>query len=312
MIDRRHMCFATETIDGAAWPAWHTSAWLTVPTNVRRDELHVLIQGAGVDHRYWDWPIEPERYSYVSWAAERGVATLNIDTIGCGQSSHPPGGDVTVAAQAHALAQVVDAVRVGRQGMPPFSRVVLVGHSLGSVICGSTAAVYGGIDAVVLTGYLPVDGTVEMGDELFDFAFIPALDGMPHMRGLVDDQYLVARDDLGVDELRYWAAQTDSEIMAFEARIKGPATKAELRDAATAGPLIRTVTTPALGLVGQHDALMIDRGIGEIDTRDTVRRVAQDVGKNFEFVVIGDIGHMLNLHRNAHTTFTAIEQWLQR
>jgi pimeloyl-ACP methyl ester carboxylesterase len=312
MIDRRHLCFATETNNDAAWPVWHTWAWLTVPACVRLDELHVLLHGAGVDHRYWDWPIEPQRYSYVSWAAERGIATLNIDRIGCGHSSRPPGADVTVAAQAHALAQVIDTVRVGRDGMPSFSRFVLVGHSIGSVVCGSTAATYGGVDAVVLTGYLPVDGTVEMGDELFDFAFVPALDAMPQLRGLVDDDYLVARDGLGVDELRYWATQTDPEIMAFELLIKGPATKAELRDAAIVGPLIRTVTTPTLGLVGQHDALLIDGGLGEADTRATVRRVAQGVGQNFEFVVISDAGHMLNLHRNAHQTFRAIERWLEQ
>jgi len=122
----------------------------------------------------------------------------------------------------------------------------------------------------------------------------------------------VARDGLGVDELRYWATQTDPEIMAFELLIKGPATKAELRDAAIVGPLIRTVTTPTLGLVGQHDALLIDGGLGEADTRATVRRVAQGVGQNFEFVVISDAGHMLNLHRNAHQTFRAIERWLEQ
>lgn len=309
---RRHLCFATKTHDGAAWPNWHTSAWLTVPADVWSDELHILVHGAGVDHRYWDWPIEPERYSYVSWAAERGIATLNIDRVGCGHSSRPPGADVTVAAQAHALAQVIDAVRGGHEGIRPFSRLVLIGHSIGSVICGAAAASHGGIDAVVLTGYLPVDGTAEMGDELFDFAFVPALEGLPHLRGLVDDDYLVPRDGLDVDELRYWNAESAPEIIAFETLIKGPATKAELRDAATAGPLIRTVDTPTLGLVGGHDALLIDGARGEADTRDAVRRVTQGVGRNFEFVVIPDAGHMLNLHRNAHEAFAAIELWLQR
>lgn len=291
---------------------WHTSAWLTVPPNVRRDELHVLVHGAGVDHRYWDWPIEPQRYSYVDWATKRGIATLNIDRIGCGQSSRPPGAEVTVEAQAHTLAQVVDAARGGHEGVPPYRRTVVIGHSIGSVICGMTATFSGGIDAVVLTGYLPVDGTTEMGDELFDFAFTPALDALPHLQGLIDESYLAAREDVGVDELRYWSAQTDPEIMGFESKIKGPATKAELADAAIAGPLIRTITTPALGLVGQHDALMVDGGLGENDTFDTVRRVAPGIGPNFDFSVVLDAGHMLNLHRNAHDSYTAIERWLDR
>ena len=162
----------------------------------------------------------------------------------------------------------------------------------------------------MLTGYLPVDGTVEMGDELFDYAFIPALEEMPQLRGLVDADYLVPRGDLGVGELRYWSPQTDPEVMAFEALAKGPATRVELRDAAVAGPLIRTLTAPVLALVGQHDALMIDIGLGEADTHDTVGRVAPGVGTNFEFGVISDAGHMLNLQRNARESFTVIERWL--
>lgn len=307
----RHVCFATETRD-ASWPQWHTSAWLTRPAEVRRDELHVLLHGAGDDHRYWDWPIEPERYSYVAWASQHGIATLNLDRIGCGHSSRPPGAEVTLDAQAQTLAQVIDAVRAGRNGVPAFSRLVLVGHSMGSVLCGVTAANYDGVGAAVLTGYLPVDGTPEMGDELFDFAFVPALTGLPHLRGLIDGGYLTARADLGVDELRYLIAQTDPENIAFEALIQGSATKAELRDASVAGPLIRTLTTPALAVVGQYDALLIDGGLGETDTHDTVRRVADGIGPNFEFCVVPDTGHMLNLHRTAPDTFTAIADWLDR
>jgi pimeloyl-ACP methyl ester carboxylesterase len=285
---------------------------LTVPAEVQRDELQLLVHGAGVDHRYWDWPIEPERYSYVAWAAQRGIATLNIDRIGSGQSSRPPGAEVTLTAQAHTLGQVIDAVRSGYQGMPTFSRLVLIGHSMGSVVCGATATAGGGADAAVLTGYLPVDGTAEMGDELFDFAFTPALDALPHLRGLVDEAYLSPRDDLGVDELRYWSDQTDPQILAFETLIKGPATKAELGDAAVAGPLIRGVTIPTLAVVGEHDALLIDGGLGETDTHDTIARVAGGIGPNFEFCVVPDTGHMLNLHRNAHDTYTAVARWLER
>jgi pimeloyl-ACP methyl ester carboxylesterase len=308
---RRHLSFAAKTRD-ASWPLWHTSAWLTVPTHAQGDELHVLVHGAGADHRYWDFPIEPDRYSYVDWATQRGIVTLNIDRVGCGQSSRPPGAEVTLEAQAHNLAQVIEAARGGHEGVPPCRRVVLIGHSMGSVICGATAMGCSDVDAVVLTGYLPVDGTTEMGDELFDFAFTPALDAIPQLRGLVDENYLAAREDIGVDELRYWNAQTDPKIMGFDALIKGPATKAELADAAIAGPLIRSLTTPALGLVGQHDALLIDGGLGETDTFDTVRRVANGIGPNFGFSVVLDAGHMLNLHRNAHDTYSAIERWLER
>jgi pimeloyl-ACP methyl ester carboxylesterase len=274
--------------------------------------LQILVHGAGSDHRYWDWPLEAERYSYVDWATRRGIATLNIDRIGCGHSSYPPGREIDVAAHVHTLGQIVSTVRSGLAGMRSFGRVVLVGHSMGSVVCGATAAACDDVDAVVLTGYLPVDGTPAMGDDLFAFAFIPALEGLPQLNGIADDGYLVPRADLGVEQLRYWAAATDAAMLEFDCLIKGPATKAELSDAAAAGPAIRAITTPALGLIGQYDALLIDQSLGESDTHDTVRRVADGIGANFDFVVIPDAGHMLNLQRNAHEAFVAIDQWLAR
>ena len=311
MINRRHVSFTTRTNSDSSWPNWHMSGWLTVPDDLRRDELHVLVHGAGADHRYWDWPMEPERYSYVEWAAGHGIATLNLDRIGCGHSSRPPGHEVTVAAQADAIGQMIDALRRGRTAsVPTFARVVLVGHSIGSVISGVSATRPGGADVLVLTGYLPVDGTAEMGDELFSFAFVPASSGKPELAGLVDEDYLVPREGLGVDELRFWGPMTDPAVMSFDGVIKGPATKAELRDAALAGPAIRTVAVPTLALVGEFDALLIDKTLGESTTFDTVERVRPAVSAEFEFEVVADTGHMQCLQRNAHATYTAMDRWL--
>lgn len=311
MINRRHLSLTTEAIAGSSWPEWHLSGWLTVPDNLCRDELHILVHGAGADHRYWDWPMEPARYSYVTWAADRGIATLNLDRVGCGHSSRPPGMEVTVGAQGDGIAQVIGAIRNGQiTGMPEFPRIVLVGHSIGSVICGTSVADHRGPDALVLTGYLPVDGTAEMGDELFDFAFVPAAEGKPELAGLVDGDYLVPREGLGVDELRFWGPATDPAVMAFDGAIKGAATKAELRDAALAGPLIRSVTVPTLAVVGEHDALLIDKTLGETTTFDTIKRVHDSVADNFDFEVVPGAGHMQCLQHNAHDTYAAIERWL--
>jgi pimeloyl-ACP methyl ester carboxylesterase len=313
MIDRRQISLNTKTGGAASWPEWYMSAWLTVPDDLRRDELHVLVHGAGTDHRYWDWPIQSAQYSYVQWAAERGIATLNIDRIGCGHSAHPPGNEVTVSAQGDAIADVVEAIRTNRiTSISSFSRIVLIGHSIGSVICGTSVADHGGPDALILTGYLPVDGTAAMGDELFNFAFVPAIEGKPEFSGLVDQDYLVPREGLGVEELRFWGPATDPDVMAFDAVIKGPATRAELRDAAVAGTHVRAVAVPTLAVVGEHDALLIDKSLGETTTLDTIARVRDAVGANFEFAVVPGTGHMQCLQLNAHNTYGAIEQWLTR
>src|SRR5712675_837809 len=79
----------------------HVETWLTMPTE-RPSTLQILVSGSTYSHLYWDWPTAPE-YSYVRWMAEHGYATLNLDRLGIGISSHPPGEQVTVEAHAAAV-----------------------------------------------------------------------------------------------------------------------------------------------------------------------------------------------------------------
>src|SRR5436309_15792146 len=57
--------------------------------------LHVLISGATYGSVAWDFPYQPERYSYVRALTRAGVATLNVDRLGIGASSHPDSSAVT-------------------------------------------------------------------------------------------------------------------------------------------------------------------------------------------------------------------------
>jgi pimeloyl-ACP methyl ester carboxylesterase len=293
---------------GASSPTWYTAAWLTLPTEPSRPELQVLLHGAGYDHRYWDWPVEPENYSYAAWAAARGIATLNLDRIGSGASSRPPGAQNTQAAQAQVVSQIIAAARAGLPGAPPFERVVLVGHSLGSVVAGLEAATYGDPDAVVLTGYIPVDGTSESEEALFDAAFMPAVEAMPHLLGLVDGDYLTSRS-FGRAELLFHQEAADPAIVAVDARLQGITSRGELRGSGPAGTVIRAGAVPTLVLAGQHDVLLLDRGQDK-DTYDTTRRWAARSPAHFDFEVVAGSGHNLNLHRAAHQAYEAIESWL--
>jgi hypothetical protein len=279
-----------------------------MPASHATGELQILVHGANSDHRYWDFPVEPELYSYVAWAAARGIATLAIDRIGSGWSSHPAGSEVTIEAQADALRQIVGLVRAGLPGVRPVRRVVVVGASLGSVVSGTMAAAFGGIDALVLTAYLPADGDPAIGSELFDVAFGPAADGMTRLRGLVDDDYLVPRLEGGGAWL-YHANSADPAVIATEDAMAGTTTRAELSGAISAGPMIRQSVVPTLVLVGQYDPLMYDSA-AEPDASAAIARVAELTPANFEYRMVPDTGHTLNLHRTAHTTYEIIHRWL--
>jgi pimeloyl-ACP methyl ester carboxylesterase len=307
MIDRRPLVLATESPVGARDATWYSAAWLTVPDTLRRPELQVVVHGSGCDHRAFDFPVEPGHYSYVAWAKDHGIATLNLDRIGCGQSTRPPGAETTIEAQASTLHQIIDAAKAGFAGAPPFERIVLVGASLGSVVSGTEAATYGDVDAVVLQSYMPVDGDPEVGDELFDLGFQPALERLPQLRGLIDDGYLATRQlDMG---WLYRMENADPAMMAIEETISGTTTRAELAGAVSAGPAIRGSALPTLVMVGQYDPLMYDAG-SEADSRDAMDRMAKLTPANFDYALVKDMGHGLALHRTAHQAFETMDTWL--
>ncbi|MQA13040.1 MAG: alpha/beta fold hydrolase [Pseudonocardiaceae bacterium] len=113
--------------------------------------VQVLVHGLSYGRYYWDLPYQHETYSYVQDAGQAGYATLAIDRLGIGESWHPASALVTYDSNANAVHQVVQAARGGDLGSQ-FEKVVLVGHSLGSVIGYLEAGTYQDVDAAVFTG----------------------------------------------------------------------------------------------------------------------------------------------------------------
>lgn len=302
-ICRRPLHIPVRAPEGARASTWYVAGWLTVPAVLRRSELQILLHGACYDHRYWDWPIYPAMYSYVEWAATRGIATLAIDRVGSGQSSRPPGTEATVSAQADLLGEIVGAARSFA-----FDRVAVIGHSLGSVIAGYRAATAGDVDSIVLTGYLPVKGPLRAEERLLTGAFMPALVARPDLVGLIDDDYFAPFPGQR-GALMYNRDYADSQVIAVDEEIKGITSRGELLGTADAGPIIRSAEIPTLVVVGQHDILLMDRTL-DVDCRDSVGRVASLSPQNFTYHVVENAGHNLNLHRNAPDTFARIDEWM--
>ncbi|MGH8922234.1 MAG: alpha/beta hydrolase, partial [Actinomycetes bacterium] len=94
--------------------------------------VQLLIPGGTYNRVYWDFPYQPERYSYQRDMAGHGYATFAVDQLGTGQSTKPPSAILLSSVEAAAIHQVVGHLRAGRVGEVRFDRVVLVGHSLGS------------------------------------------------------------------------------------------------------------------------------------------------------------------------------------
>jgi pimeloyl-ACP methyl ester carboxylesterase len=97
---------------------------LSVPPGARTVQL--LVHGYSYARYYWDFPYQPETYSYVRRATAAGYATLAVDRLGDGWSSRPKGRRLTWRTAARTISHVVTALRNGSLGTA-FDRVVLVG-----------------------------------------------------------------------------------------------------------------------------------------------------------------------------------------
>jgi Predicted hydrolases or acyltransferases (alpha/beta hydrolase superfamily) len=307
MIDRTEVRIDCTSPLGATWSV---AGWLTVPESAVRNELQILLHGAGYDHRYWDWPLDRETYSYVEYCRRAGHATLAIDRIGSGASSRPPGRLNSVYSQADALHQIVTAARDGGLAGTAFDRVVLVGHSFGSTVACAEAGKHRDVDAVVFTGHLGIDSGARDNDPRSATLFHNVTDdpAVAHLCGLVDDGYLTVRPEARIPTF-YVTEHADPRVLDLDEKIKGVMTLGELSDMGTAADAWDLVDVPLLALVGENDVMMFNHDI-ETNTYQAVDRVREKAPGHFSFQVVPATGHNINLHRNAPTSYELILRWL--
>jgi len=108
--------------------------------------VQVLVPGATYTSAYWDIPVQPDVRSVRLAMNHAGIATMTVDRIGTGRSSKPLSLLITVTSQAEAVHQVVQRMRT------QFQKVLVGGHSLGSVVTIVEAATYRDVDGVLITG----------------------------------------------------------------------------------------------------------------------------------------------------------------
>ncbi len=272
--------------------------------------IQIALHGATYGHLYWDFPFQPEIYSYVRYATAAGYAVLNIDRIGIGQSDHPPADAVTIESNAYVVHQIVQELRGGGRVVPSFGRiraerVALVGHSLGSVISIQEAATYGDVDGVVLTGV-----SHNVTSHLGDVSFYPAsLD--PRFAGLnLPDGYFTTVP--GTRPVFYHAPSFDPQVLAIDEANKETVTLGELNTAVSGLGFSSGIHVPVLVMVGDFDLAFCNE-----PTCSASGSLASEPGfypadACAEAVVIPGAGHSLNLHFQAPLTYATILEWMDR
>jgi len=274
--------------------------------------IQIALHGATYSHLYWDFPFQPELYSYVRYATAAGYAVLSIDRIGIGQSDHPPADAVTIESNAYVVHQIVQELRGGDRVVPSFGRiraerVALVGHSLGSVISIQEAATYGDVDGVVLTG---VSHTITpaLGDILGSL-YPASLD--PRFAGQnLPDGYLTSLP--GQRTVFYHAPFFDPQVVEVDDQTKETVTTAELNTAVPALALSNGIHVPVLVVVGDFDeafcAAPTCSASGSLATEPSF----YPADACAETVAIPNAGHDLNLHFLAPLAYSTILEWMDR
>lgn len=288
---------------------------LCVPGGTARPAtVQVLVPGATYSDIYWDFPYEPQNYSYVNAMLASGYATLNVDPVGFGRSSHPLSALVSMDTEAYAIHRVVQAARDGAIGIR-FPRVVVVSHSMGTAVAWREAAVYHDINGLIATGnshHPSLPGTLRASADLY-----PAFVDPRFAHAGLDPGYLTTRPGTRAGAF-YNTADADPGVIAFDEKTKDTVTAAYLAtyfqedfDGDTA-----RINVPVLIALGQDDHIMCV-GIGADDCSDSAALLRSETpyygpGACLQAFVLPRAGHVLNLSLNARSFFSVAAHWTNR
>jgi pimeloyl-ACP methyl ester carboxylesterase len=294
-------------------PAEHELvAWLCARGAIHGKTIQVLIHGATFDHRYWDFPLQPETYSYVEYITRAGYAVLNVDRIGYGESSRPLDGlDVTLAAGAFTIHQAIEELRAGQRVVPGFGRVraervQLVGSSMGAFISKILASTYGGVDGVVLSSFAHHVGAG--GIESFDLN-IPAQQD-PKFSDLPNLNYF-SQVEGSREFLFYHLPNSDPEVIALDTAMRETWTVGEVESIIPTLEMPVAIQVPTLVVVGDYDNIVCNLPCTETGSLE-FEAALYPPEACVEVEILPETGHAITLHQNAQQVFALLQDWSDR
>lgn len=273
--------------------------------------MQVLVPGITYDHTYWSLPDSAgnDRYSYTDAANRVGMATIALDRIGIGQSSHPPGLAVTVDPNAYVVHQVIQTLRRGDSGLPRFAKVALVGHSYGSWTSWYEADRYHDVDVAIFSG---ADHGVDLASVPELMLFYPA-PWDPQLRGSVSDPTYLTSDPGQRNLLFHAPGWVDPKLLSYDEQYKQTTTVGELYNF----PIILTrhldIGVPAMVVMGADDTLFCGGPVApNCSTAASVVNYERPYlgAASVDGFVLPGAGHDLNYAPNAGLWFSAAQRWI--
>jgi pimeloyl-ACP methyl ester carboxylesterase len=282
---------------------------LCAPAGQKPSTVMVLVPGATYNSTYWDFPYQPETYSYSRAMVAAGYATFAIDRLGTGMSTHPAGALITAIVQAEAVHDVIQSVR------RDFGRVILTGHSLGSAIAVLEAATYHDADALVVTGMQHRLNAVTL-TTLFGLDLRPAPLQAKFQGGGYDVTQLTTVPGRRYDAF-YSPGEVDPKVVEVDEATKDAFATTEAPDAvgvAILAPYSALIDVPVLVAMGQRDALFCGFLVMTCST-DSVLRTERPYyagAPSVDAFVLPGSGHDVNLSPRAPQLHAAVTDWASR
>ena len=293
---------------------------LCLPAGASPNTVQLLVHGCLYNGQYWDFP-DPagtDRYSFVSAALRAGYATLTIDMIGAGRSSHPLSPRTTVDAGVWVIHQVVQALRgagpdggvAGPRGRTSFARVIEVSWSFGTFFAWLEVSRYHDVDGAVFTAathHLAVAVPL-LGDAL---SLMPAsLD--PQFSSTLDPGYLTTQPGTR-RRIFYDPSEADAAVTAYDEAHKDLMTDAEVSGFPSALTAPLDIRVPVLLVLGSSDPLFCGPAATDCSSADAM--VAQERGflgagvPALTGYLLPGSGHAIGLMSNATTAYAVIQRW---
>ncbi|CAO1604876.1 hypothetical protein XANCAGTX0491_008417 [Xanthoria calcicola] len=118
------------------------------------DTIQLLVHGATFSKIMWDFPYQPETYSWTKRMNEAGYTTIAVDLVGVGNSSFPDGlRESQTQVYVETVHQVIQQLRDGKVAGVKWRKIALVGFSIGGIVANSLSAQYpSDLNAIVLHG----------------------------------------------------------------------------------------------------------------------------------------------------------------
>ncbi|MFP4099394.1 alpha/beta hydrolase [Coleofasciculus sp.] len=278
---------------------------LAIPT------VKVLVSGNTYNHSYWDLPYQPETYSYVNALTKAGYATFNIDRIGVGNSSRPPADQVTVQSNAYVLNKINQALRNDGINGVKFEQIINVGHSSGSATIIEAVSQYGGVDGVILTGFLHKTNP-DYFPEAIQSVYAAHLDPRFSGENLPEGYFTTKPNTRG--NLFHDQSNTDPQVIALDEATKETLTTGEFSIESALDPeKSLAINVPVLLAIGQNDFPFCSG-----DICDSAENVLAFESQFFapqamlQTYLLPDAGHSINLALNAPLWYEEARLWSNR